>query len=195
MCRSLGYSSNPEPVIAALSEELDQAYRTVINRLPDNPAVRFERINGKDELVLSPLDELEEPDSLKALRAQVAARIPRAELPEILLEIATRTGFIDAFTHINDGKARVADLVISLCAYLLSEAMNTGIEPLVRNDHPALRRERLIWLGQNYFRNETNLSKVAHCKNEMKEYAKKNGLDPDDYFYKNRDKCRSLYKQ
>jgi TnpA family transposase len=155
VCRSLGYSANPEPVIAALSEELDQAYRAVIKRLPDNPAVRFERIKGKDELVLSPLDELEEPDSLKALRAQVAARIPRAELPEILLEIAARTGFTDAFTHINDGRARVADLVISLCAYLLSEAINTGIEPLARNDHPALRRERLIWVGQNYFRDET----------------------------------------
>jgi TnpA family transposase len=155
VCRSLGYTANPEPVIAALTEELDQAYRAVVTRLPDNPAVRFERVNGKNELILSTLDELEEPPSLIALRSAVAARIPRVDLPEILLEIAARTGFTDAFAHINDSRTRAADLVISLCAFLLSEATNTGIEPLVRNDRPALRRERLAWVGQNYFRDET----------------------------------------
>ena len=153
VCRSLGYSA--EPVISALTAELDQAYRAVVARLPDNPAVRFERVNGKDELILSTLDELEEPPSLIALRAEVAARVPRVDLPEILLEVAARTGFTDAFAHINDGKTRVADLAISLCAFLLSEAANTGIEPLVRNDRPALRRERLAWVGQTYFREET----------------------------------------
>jgi hypothetical protein len=68
ICRTLALPANPEPAIAALSEELDQTYRTVIERLPANPAVRFEKVGDRNELVLSHLDKLEEPASLIALR-------------------------------------------------------------------------------------------------------------------------------
>lgn len=44
---------------------------------------------------------------------------------------------------------------LSLCAILLAEACNTGLEPLVLNDVPALRRDRLSWVSQNYIRDET----------------------------------------
>jgi hypothetical protein len=88
ICRTLGLTPDPEPVLKALSNELDQTYRTVAARLPSNPAVRFETVEGKKDLVLSPLDKLEEPPSLLALRDAVAARLPRVDLPEILLEIA-----------------------------------------------------------------------------------------------------------
>ena len=155
VCRSLGYTPDVEPVLAALTEELDQTYRRVVARLPDNPAVRFERVDDKDDLVLSPLDKVDEPPSLEDLRDRVAARMPRAELPEIMLEIAVRTGFTKAFTHITDRNARAEDVMISLCAMLLGAATNTGMEPLVRNDISALRRDRLSWVAQNYFRNET----------------------------------------
>jgi hypothetical protein len=73
ICRTLGLTPDPEPVLKALSNELDQTYRTVAARLPSNPAVRFETV---------------EPPSLLALRDAVAARLPRVDLPEILLEIA-----------------------------------------------------------------------------------------------------------
>jgi Tn3 transposase DDE domain-containing protein len=36
-----------------------------------------------------------------------------------------------------------------------AEACNTGFEPLVRPDVPALRRSRLSWVRQNYLRAET----------------------------------------
>jgi TnpA family transposase len=155
ICRTLGLSLKPEPILAALTEELDQTYRAVASRLPDNPAVRFEMVEGKREIILSPLDKLEESPSLLALRAAVTARLPRVELPELLLEIATRTDFIGAFTHITEAAARAADIGTSLCAVLLAEACNTGHEPLIREDIPALRRDRLSWVDQNYIRDET----------------------------------------
>jgi hypothetical protein len=49
MCRTLGLTPNPEPVLAALTEELDYTYRRVAARLPQNPAVRFERVGDRDE--------------------------------------------------------------------------------------------------------------------------------------------------
>ena len=44
---------------------------------------------------------------------------------------------------------------MTVCAVLLAEATNTGFEPLVRGDVPALRRSRLSWVKQNFIRAET----------------------------------------
>jgi TnpA family transposase len=155
ICRSLGLPADPAPALAALASELDRTYRAVAARLPDNPAVRFETVGGNKDLVLSPLDKLEEPASLAALREAVAARLPEVDLPEILLEVSARTGFTDAFTHLTERTARAQDLDTSLCAALLAEACNTGPEPLIRHDVQALRRERLAWVNQNYLRDDT----------------------------------------
>lgn len=155
ICRTLGLTPNPEPVLAALTEELDDTYRRVAARLPQNPAVRFERVGDRDDLILTDLDKLPESPSLLKLRAAVAAKLPRVDLPEIILEIAARTHFVGAFSHISERTARAADLDLSLCAVLLSEACNTGFEPLIRRDIPALRRDRLSWVNQNYLRDET----------------------------------------
>ncbi len=155
ICRSLGLSADPAPTLAALTAELDQTYLAVAERLPNNPAVRFETVDGKKELVLSPLDKLEEPMSLVALGEAVVDRLPEVDLPEILLEISARTGFTDAFTHLTERIARAQDLSTSLCAVLPDEACNTGPEPLIRHDVQALRRERLAWVNQNYLRDDT----------------------------------------
>jgi TnpA family transposase len=155
ICRSLNLTTDPSSTLANITDELDQCYRLVASNIDSNPAVRFETIKGNEELILTQLDELDEPPSLKALRAAVKAKLPRADLPEIVLEIATRTGFTDAFAHINEGNARADDLLTSLCAELLADACNTGREPFVREDVPALKRDRLVWVDQNYIRNET----------------------------------------
>src|ERR1700686_254026 len=155
VCRTLGLSAQPQPVLDALRAELDRTYREVAQRLPNNPAVRFEKINGKEELILSPLEKLEEPVSLVKLREAVAARLPRVDIPEIMVAIAARTGFAEAFTHLTERTARVTDLTTSVCAVLTAEACNTGPEPFIRYDNPALRRDRLAWVKQNYVRDDT----------------------------------------
>lgn len=113
-------SPQPEPVLGALTNELDRTYREVTQRLSKNPNVRFETVNGKKQLILSPLEKLEEPASLIELRAAVAARLPRLDLPEIVMEVAARTGFAEVFTHLTERTARVADLTTSVCAVLTS---------------------------------------------------------------------------
>ncbi|CAE6812098.1 Tn3 family transposase ISXc4 [Paraburkholderia aspalathi] len=155
ICRTLGLSADPAPTLTALATELDRTYRAVAARLPDNQAVRFDMAGDKHELVLSPLDKLDEPVSLLELRKKVAGMLPRVDLPELILEIASRTGFTNAFTHISERTARATDLHISLCAVLMAEACNTGLEPLVRADVSALKRDRLSWVDQNYLRDDT----------------------------------------
>ncbi len=155
ICRTLGLSAVPGPTLTALADELDRTYQAVAARLPDNPAVRFEKVGDKQELVLSPLDKMDEPASLIALRAKVTGMLPRVDLPELILEIAARTRFTDAFTHISERTARASDLHVSICAVLMGEACNTGPEPLIRGDVPALKRDRLSWVDQNYLRDDT----------------------------------------
>jgi hypothetical protein len=133
-----------------------------VAKLPSNPLARIERVNGKDDLVLTAPDKLDEPVSLLRLRNEVVARLPRLDLPEILVEIAARTDFTAKFTHISEHASRATDLAISLCAALIAEGCNIGMEPLVRNDVPALRRSRLSWVSQNFIRNET-LTEANAC--------------------------------
>ena len=155
VCRSLGHSVSAGETIIAWSRELDLTYRAVAANLPNNPAARIEAVAGQDELVLTALDKLEEPASLARLREAVNARLPRVDLPEILLEVAARTDFASKFTHVSEHASRVGDFAVSVCAVLIAEACNIGLEPLVRADVSALRRARLSWVNQNFIRNET----------------------------------------
>ena len=140
--RSVSASGTEE--VARMSERLDAAYRATAARLPGNASVRIETAaDGTAALSLSALDKLDEPASLVALRAAATARIPRVDLPEILLEMHARTGFPSEFTHASEGGARAGALAISICAVLLAEACNTGLEPLIRLDTPALRPAEL----------------------------------------------------
>jgi hypothetical protein len=134
---------------------LDAAYRRTADNLSTNEAVHIDRAHGRHELVLSGLDKLDEPPSLIGLRTLVAQRVPRVELPELLLEVQAWTGFASDFTHVNEHGARADDLPISVCAVLLVEACNVGLGPLVRPEIPALTRARLAWIQQSYIRADT----------------------------------------
>ena len=162
VCRALGRSESPEPELRALAQQLDAAYQRTAGNLPTNAAVRLEQVDGRETLTLTGLEKLEDPPSLRLLRDEVLARLPRVDLPELLLEIHARTGFAHEFRHISEGTARVTDLPISLCAVLLAEACNIGLEPVVRSDIPALTRGRLSWVQQNYLRADT-LTRANAC--------------------------------
>jgi TnpA family transposase len=155
VCRALNRHESPEPELASLAHQLDAAYQCTATNFPTNAAVRIEPVQGRDTLTLTGLDKLDEPPSLIKLRDAVFARLPRVDLPEVLLEIHARTGFAHAFTHLSEGEARAADLPVSLCAVLLAEACNIGLEPVVHADSAALTRGRLTWVQQNYVRADT----------------------------------------
>jgi hypothetical protein len=137
VCRSLGVSSSAAEEPGRLGARRDAAWRQAAEELPAGTAMRLRTGEGPG-LVLAALDKLDEPPSLVAPRAAVAARMPRVDLPEILLEIHARTGLLDAFTHASEAGPRAVGLATSLSAVLLAEACNTGFEPLVRGAVPAL---------------------------------------------------------
>lgn len=153
--RTLNWSPSADEVLKELTCELNKSYINTANRWDDNPDVRIEKFAEKERLVLTPLDKLEEPKSLKLLRNRVHALLPHTDLPELLLEVSRWTSFTNAFTHISEGNSRIKDLDISVCAVLISRACNIGLEPVVQAGVPSLEYDRLTWVDQNYFRSET----------------------------------------
>lgn len=155
VCRALNLQPTPEPELQVLKQQLNEAYQRTASNLCNNPAVKIEVNKGRETLTISNLDKLAEPLSYLKLKAQLAALLPHVDLPEILLEIQAKTGFMEEFTHVNETFARVSDLSISICAVLIAAACNIGLTPLVRSDLTALTRSRLTWVEQNYIRPET----------------------------------------
>jgi hypothetical protein len=122
--RTLGRALTAESELTSLTRQLDQAYRRTLANLLTNAAVQIETSNGKTTLVLSGLDKVEKPASLVSLREQVEVLLPRVDLPEVLLEIHGYTRFANEFTHVSEGKARIENLALNLCAILVADACN-----------------------------------------------------------------------
>lgn len=155
ICRALNRSLDADLEIKGLTRLLDTAYREVNARIDTNPDLRIEKVDGKAQIIVTPLDKLEEPDSLKALRTEVARRMPRVDLPDVVLEVMGRTGLANAFTHLSERQARVEDFATSLGAALVAAGCNIGFAPMIQESIPALRRERLTWMTQNFLRADT----------------------------------------
>jgi len=172
ICRTLGHSMDSEAEIKKLTSTLNNAYQQVLKNFSKNTDVKIETMGDKSSLTITNLDKLDESESLQKLRKQVANFLPDIDLTELLLEINAHTGFTNEFTHVSEENSRADNLDISLCAILLSEACNVGIEPFVKPNNPALTRDRLNWVKQNYIRVET----LTAANNHLVNYHTKNSL-------------------
>ena len=155
ICRLLGHSLAPHDAIVAMTNRLDATYKKVAANFDNNNAIRIDHSGKHPTVTITNLDKLETPSTLTFLSEQISGLLPRVDLTELILEIHARTGFLDEFTHVSESTARADDLPISLCAVLLAEACNIGLEPLIKHHIPALTRHRLSWVKQNYIRAET----------------------------------------
>jgi TnpA family transposase len=155
VCRSLGHPAQAHDAITGLTSQLDETYQRVAASFDGNGTVRLDLSGKHPALTITPLDKLDEPPSLTLLSGLVAGLLPKIDLTELLLEIHARTGFADEFTHVSESNARADGLAVSICAVLMAEACNIGLEPLAKHHIPALTRHRLSWAKQNYLRAET----------------------------------------
>ena len=156
--------------LAELAGRLDAAYTSLAARLtrPAEPSgeaarpatVRLEPgADGRARLHLTPLEAVGEAPSLLALRELVGRMLPRVDLPEVLLEVDGWTGYLSEFSHVtltdSPAGSRMQDLAVSLAAVLVAEGCNLGFAPVIKAGHPALTRDRLSHVAQNYLRTDT----------------------------------------
>lgn len=172
ICRSLGHSLKAEETIHTLTEQLRSTYDVTAKNFSANKKVRIEYKGKLPTLTITNLEAENISSDLENLRNQVEKALPRIDLPELILEIDAQTGFTSEFTHVSEANARASDLNVSICAVLLAEACNVGLEPFVKQNNPALTRHRLIWVQQNYIREET----LRHANAKLVDYQSKISL-------------------
>ncbi len=82
--------------------------------------------------------------------------LPHVDVGELILEVLSwQPGFVDAFTAVSGGQTRLADLHVTVAAALTAHALNVGYTPVVSPGVPALIRDRISHVDQNYLRAET----------------------------------------
>jgi TnpA family transposase len=150
---ALGLPEDPDPLLAAHARLLDASYREVGGRLVVNTAVS---VGADGRLHVQHLEAVPDPPSLVDLRKRLAAMLPRVDLSEVVLEVmAWQPRFVEAFTAVSGGGTRLDDVHVTLAAVLTAHALNIGYAPVVAPSLPALTRDRLSHVDQNYLRAET----------------------------------------
>lgn len=134
---------------------MDDTYKQVSSNFESNHSVDLDLSGKYPSLTIKNLDKLDEPPSLTQLSKKVNELLQKVDFTEILLKIHAHTGFANEFTHVSESNTRAGDLHISICAALMGEACNIGLEPLIKHHIPSLTRHRLNWVKQNYPRAET----------------------------------------
>ncbi|EMF04234.1 transposase [Serratia marcescens VGH107] len=129
VCRALGHPTDGHKGVQQLAVQLDETWKAVASRFEGNAEVHICHDGKYPSLTISSLEKLEEPPSLHRLNSRVRQLLPPVDLTELLLEIDARTGFTREFMHVSESGARAQDLHISLCAVLMAEACNIGLEP------------------------------------------------------------------
>ena len=124
VCRALERSLDPRSEIDLLKRQLDDAYHEVGRHLETNQSLWLTQEDGETIVHLAAPEAIPEPESLKVLRAETSARLPVIDLAELLMEVHSFSGMAEAFTHVTDGKTKVSNMPLSLCAVLLSQACN-----------------------------------------------------------------------
>ncbi|MGW3471991.1 hypothetical protein ACWDKQ_26785 [Saccharopolyspora sp. NPDC000995] len=70
--------------------------------------------DGRAQIRVDKLEKLDEAPSLLALRDLTEQMMPQVDLPELLLEVHARTGYLSEFTHASGGESRMDDAELSL---------------------------------------------------------------------------------
>jgi TnpA family transposase len=106
-----------------------------------------------DELILSPLEADNRPASAEALEDLIAARLPRVQLSELLLEVDAWTQFSKHFVHAAGADTLRPTLLPHLYASILAHACNFGLEQMAQSTDITYRQ--LAWCTTWYLREET----------------------------------------
>lgn len=155
ICRILDRRATAQTELDRLSKQLDEEYRLTNDALADNNNLRLEIADGHLRPIVTPFDALSETSHLHFLQHNLTGRLPAIDLPQLMLDVHNLTGFADAFTHISEQQSRVTDFPTSLCAVLLAQGCNIGLEAVSDEEIPTLTHQRLRWIEQNYIRPDT----------------------------------------
>jgi TnpA family transposase len=121
--------------------------------LADPSSQELARLGDDGELIVSPLPAEQVPAEAQALAEAAAARLPRIQLPALLIEVDRMTGFSEEFTHAGGAQPRNPELRRNLYAALITYACNLGYAGMA--DASGISQDALAWTSQWYLRQDT----------------------------------------
>ncbi|WP_236054763.1 hypothetical protein [Mycobacterium sp. SM1] len=87
--------------------------------MTDPGAEGLARLGDDGEPIVSPLPAEQLPAEADTLAAATSARLPRVQLPALLIEVDQLTGFSEEFTHAGGAQPRNPDLTRNPYASLM----------------------------------------------------------------------------
>jgi len=161
----LGLTDPVQQHLTEYATTLDAAWRQLAQRIeeagPDASVRVVPGEAGRMRLSVQRLEKLGDPPSLVDLRKRVAAMLPVVDLPELLMDVHSWTGMLDAYTHVGGLATSMDQLPVSLAALLVADACNVGLVPVIHPGDRALSRDRLSHVDQNYIRPDTHATANA----------------------------------
>jgi TnpA family transposase len=148
-CRELQAPEDGTDRLREREEELGGLLDRVEALLAKGGDVRMEG----DNLVVSPLEAEDKPESAVELERLIDERLPFVELSELLIEVDGWTRFSDDFEHAGGTEPWGRELRSHLYASVLAQACNLGPVRMARISD--LTYQKLAWCTNWYVRDET----------------------------------------
>jgi TnpA family transposase len=159
VCQQLQVSDEGTGRLTQREAELEALLGRVDPLLKRDAGVRME----DGDLIVTPLEAEERPESAATLERLIDERLPQVELSELLVEVDGWTGFSGCFEHASGREPRSQDLTRHVYASVLAQGCNLGLTRMAQIcDHAY---DRLAWCTTWYLREETLRSSVAAVVN------------------------------
>ncbi|WP_327028321.1 Tn3 family transposase [Micromonospora sp. NBC_01740] len=161
----LGLTAPVEEHLAEYATTLDAGWRLLAQRIeeagPDASVRVPDGDTGRTRLSVQRLEKLGDPPSLVDLHRRVDAMMPIVDLPELLMDVHSWTGMLDAYTHVGGLATRMEQLPVTVAGLLVADACNVGLVPVIRPGDPALTRDRRSHVDQSYVRPDSHAAANA----------------------------------
>lgn len=151
----LPFDSNAASYLADRARNLDWRLRRFAKQLKTNKleGVSLER----DRLKLQQMPPVTPPEA-EALDRKLDTLLPRVRITELLLEVAERTGFLNAFRDLRSGKEH--DNPSMVLAAILADGTNLGLERMA-NASEGVSYAQLAWTHNWYLSPENYQAALA----------------------------------
>ena len=151
----LPFDSNAASYLADRARNLDWRLRRFAKQLKTNKleGVSLER----DRLKLQQMPPVTPPEA-EALDRKLDTLLPRVRIIELLLEVAERTGFLNAFRDLRSGKEH--DNPSTVLAAILADGTNLGLERMA-NASEGVSYAQLAWTHNWYLSPENYQAALA----------------------------------
>ncbi|MGH9763683.1 MAG: Tn3 family transposase, partial [Blastocatellia bacterium] len=148
-CRQMKAPEDGSIRVEQRATQLDQLATALDQELAGKGKVRME----DGELTVGRLEAEERPASSEALEDLLVDRLPRIDLPTLLIEVDGWVSYRKSFTNAAGGDKLKPTLLPALYAGILAQSGNFGLTQMARMSD--LTYQQLVWLTNWYLREET----------------------------------------